>query len=121
LVNYAGKEIVVGLRPEGFEIDRAVTGGFSEDQTMMIEVGLVEQLGSEAYIHFEKHLPPVITPDIQDLLADQGQGPETLGNTTKFTARVNPDFAPKFGDKAKLVIDTTKLHYFDKETGDAIN
>jgi multiple sugar transport system ATP-binding protein len=121
LVNYAGKEIVVGLRPEGFEIDRAVTGGFSEDHTMMIEVGLVEQLGSEAYIHFEKELPPVITPDIQDLLADQGQGPETLGNTTKFTARVNPDFAPKFGDQAKLVIDTTKLHYFDKETGDAIN
>jgi hypothetical protein len=53
-------------------------------------------------------------------LADQGQGPETLGNTTKFTARVNPDFAPKFGDKAKLVIDTTKLHYFDKASGDAI-
>lgn len=120
LANYAGKEIVVGLRPGGFEIDRAVTGGFSEDQTMMVEVGLVEQLGSEAYIHFEKHLPPVITPDIQDLLADQGQGPETLGDRTKFTARVNPDFAPKFGDKAKLVIDTTKLHFFDKDTGDAI-
>ncbi len=63
----------------------------------------------------------MITPDIQDLLADQGQEPETLGETTKFTARVNPDFAPKFGDTAKLVIDTTKLHYFDKDTGDAIN
>jgi multiple sugar transport system ATP-binding protein len=127
LANYAGKEIVVGLRPGGFEIDRAVTGGFSEDHTMMVDVGLVEQLGSEAYIHFEKHLPPVITPDIQDLLADQGQGPETLGDRTKFTARVNPvtarvnpDFAPKFGDQAKLVIDTTKLHFFDKNTGDAI-
>ncbi len=120
LANYAGKEIVVGLRPGAFEIDRAVTGGFSEDQTMMVDVGLVEQLGSEAYIHFEKHLPPVITPDIQDLLADQGQGPETLGDRTKFTARVNPDFAPKFGDKAKLVIDTTKLHFFDKDTGEAI-
>ena len=120
LANYAGKEIVVGLRPGGFEIDRAVTGGFSEDHTMMVDVGLVEQLGSEAYIHFEKHLPPVITPDIQDLLADQGQGPETLGDRTKFTARVNPDFAPKFGDQAKLVIDTTKLHFFDKDTGNAI-
>ncbi|MDH3260176.1 MAG: sn-glycerol-3-phosphate ABC transporter ATP-binding protein UgpC [Acidimicrobiia bacterium] len=121
LANYAGKEIVVGLRPEGFEIDRAVTGGFSEDHTMMVEVGLVEQLGSEAYVHFEKNLLPVVTPDIQELLADQGQGPETLGNTTKFTARVNPDFAPKLGDQAKLVIDTTKLHYFDKETGEAIH
>ena len=44
----------------------------------------------QAYIHFEKHLSPVITPDIQDLLADQGQGPETLGDNTKFTARSTP-------------------------------
>ena len=40
----------------------------------MVDVGLVEQLGSEAYIHFEKHLPPVITPDIQDLAGRPGAG-----------------------------------------------
>ncbi len=120
LANYAGKEIVVGMRPEAFEIDRAVTGGFSEDHTMMIDVGLVEQLGSEAYVHFEKDLPPVITPDIKELLADQGQEPETLGHTTKFTSRINPDFAPKLGDQVKLVVDVTKLHFFDKTSGEAI-
>jgi len=120
LVDYKGKELVIGLRPETFEIDRAVTGGFSEDHTMMVEVGLVEQLGSEAYIHFEKQTPPVITPDIQELLADQGQDAEVLGDTAKFTARINPDFAPKLGEQAKMVVDTTKLHFFDKESGDAI-
>jgi hypothetical protein len=62
----------------------------------------------------------VITPDIQELLADQGQDAEVLGNTTKFTARVNPDFAPKLGDQAKMVVDASKLHFFDKNTGDAI-
>jgi len=120
LSNYTGKELVIGLRPETFEIDRAVSGGFAGDRTVMIEVGLVEQLGSEAYVHFEKSVPPVITPDIQELLADQGQDAEVLGKTTKFTARVNPDFAPKLGDNATMVVDTPKLHFFDKETGDAI-
>ena len=108
------------MRPESFEIDRAMTASFAEDHTVMAEVGLVEQLGSEAYIHFEKHLPPVITPDIRELLADQGQDESVLGDSTKFTARVNPDFAPKLGDQAKLVLDTAKLHYFDKDSGDAI-
>jgi multiple sugar transport system ATP-binding protein len=80
----------------------------------------VEQLGSEAYVHFDKSIPPVITPDIQELLADQGTDPSVLGDLTKFTAKVDPDRAPKMGDEIRLAVDTTKLHFFDKETGGAI-
>jgi hypothetical protein len=43
-----------------------------------------------------------------------------LGNETKFTARVDPDYAPGNGEEAELVIETGKLHFFDKETGEAI-
>jgi multiple sugar transport system ATP-binding protein len=94
--------------------------GADPEQTMSIKVGLVEQLGSEAYVHFLKSSPPVITPDIRELLADQGTDPAALGNETKFTARVDPDHAPKHGDEVKLFVETDKLHFFDKETGDAI-
>jgi len=120
LANYAGKEIVIGLRPEGFEAKAAMTSEFDSQRVMTVAVDLVEQLGSEAYIHFEQQIPPVITPDIQELLADQGADESSLGDTTAFTARINPDFAPKSGDQAELVVDTTKLHFFDKETGLAI-
>jgi len=120
LAGYSGKEIVVGLRPEGFEAKAAVTGEFDAQRVMTVNVDLVEQLGSEAFIHFEQPLPPVITPDIQELLADQGADASTLGHTTAFTARINPDFAPKTGERAELLVDTTKLHFFDKETGSAI-
>ena len=119
LADYAGKEVVIGIRPEAFELVAAVPNA-DPDQTINITVGLVEQLGSEAYVHFLKPSPPVITPDIRELLADQGTDPATLGTETKFTARVDPDFAPRNGDEAKLVIETGKLHFFDKETGDAI-
>jgi multiple sugar transport system ATP-binding protein len=120
LAEYAGKEVVIGIRPEAFELVAAVPNA-DPNQTINITVGLVEQLGSEAFIHFLKPSPPVITPDIRELLADQGTDPATLGNETKFTARVDPDFAPRNGEEAKLVIETGKLHFFDKETGEAIH
>jgi multiple sugar transport system ATP-binding protein len=119
LSNYKGKEVVIGIRPEAFEVVAAMPNADPE-QTMNIKVGLVEQLGSEAYVHFLKPSPPVITPDIRELLADQGTDPATLGDETKFTARVDPDFAPRNGEDAKLVVETSKLHFFDKETGEAI-
>ena len=119
LANYTGKEIVVGIRPEMFELV-AASPGADPDQTISVKVDLVEQLGSEAFVHFTKASPPVITPDIRELLADQGTDPASLGNETKFTARVDPDYAPRSGEETKLVVETEKLHFFDKETGDAI-
>jgi len=119
LSQYAGKEIVIGIRPEAFELVAAVPNA-NPDHVIGVKVDLTEQLGSEAYIHFLKPSPPVITPDIQELLADQGTDPSTLGSDTKFTARVDPDFCPRSGEDAKLVVETGKLHFFDPGTGEAI-
>ncbi len=120
LADYAGKELVIGVRPEYYEVEQAVTGPVNEDQVIEVDVGLVEQLGSEALVHFNLPVAPVITPDIKELLADQGQGPEVLGSDTKFTARVNPRVKINKGDRVRLVVDTSILHFFDKESGDAI-
>ncbi len=119
LSEYVGRELVIGIRPESFEILEAWAGP-TEERTIEVDVELVEQLGSEAFVHFEQDSPPVVTPDIQELLEDQGSDATALGKTTTFTARVNPDFAPKPLTKATLVVDTSKLHFFDKETGAAI-
>jgi multiple sugar transport system ATP-binding protein len=117
LRNYAGKELVIGIRPEIFY---NAEPGTADDRSVGISAMLVEQLGSEAFVHFEKQVPPVVTPDIQELLADQGQDASVLGDLTKFTAKVDPDRAPRLGDKLRLSVDTTKLHFFDKGTGAAI-
>lgn len=133
LGGYVGEEIVLGIRPESFEISEAM-GSSSEtadtsmvpsassngDRSISVNVDLVEQLGSEAFVHFELASKPVITPDIQELLEDQGTDEASLGDTTAFSARVNPDFAPKSQTEATLTVDTAKLHFFDKETGSAI-
>ncbi|MDH3306508.1 MAG: ABC transporter ATP-binding protein, partial [Acidimicrobiia bacterium] len=118
IADYAGKEVVVGMRPESFEVAAATSGG--DNRAVTVHVDLVEQLGSEAFVHFTMTLPPVITTDIRELLEDEGTDPETLSDVTKFVARVNPDFAPKSETSVKLVVDTTKLHFFDKDTSEAI-
>jgi len=120
LASYAGTQLVVGIRPEAFEISSAASG---TDGTAAISAGadLVEQLGSEAYVHFTKPAPPVITPDIRELLEDEGSDVSSLGDSTKFVARVNPDFAPGGGERINLVLDLSKLHFFDSDTGMAIN
>ena len=113
----SGQEIVVGVRPEAFEISSAVGSARS---TMAVDINLVEQLGSEAYVHFAVPVRPVVTADIEALLADEGADSTSLGDETKFTARINPDHAPRVGGRIELVVDTSKLHFFDKETGDAL-
>ena len=117
LAQRSGREIVLGVRPEAFEIRSAAGAGGS---AMTVTSSLVEQLGSEAYVHFAVPVRPVVTADIEALLAEEGTDAAALGDETKFTARVNPDHAPRVGQSSELVVDTTKLHYFDPETGDTL-
>ncbi|MDE0138176.1 MAG: sn-glycerol-3-phosphate ABC transporter ATP-binding protein UgpC [bacterium] len=117
LAQRSGREIVVGVRPEAFEIRSAAGAGGS---AMTVTASLVEQLGSEAYVHFAVPVRPVVTADIEALLAEEGTDAGALGDETKFTARINPDHAPRVGQSTDLVVDTTKLHFFDPETGDAL-
>ncbi|HUO46395.1 MAG TPA: sn-glycerol-3-phosphate ABC transporter ATP-binding protein UgpC [Acidimicrobiia bacterium] len=116
LDKYAGKEIIIGVRPEAFDIANGSTSG----SRLRVNAKLVEQLGSESYVHFNLDAPPVITPEIRELLEDQGADDSTLGTETKFIARVDPDLAPPTGAEVELFVDTSKLHFFDKESGAAI-
>jgi len=115
LNDHLGEELVVGLRPETFEIKEAIQGHVDESRGIDIDVDLVEQLGSEAFLHFTKPMPPVVTPDIQELLADEGTDASSLGNESKLVARVNPDFAPRGPQNVRLIVDTSKLHFFTKD------
>jgi multiple sugar transport system ATP-binding protein len=115
---YFGKQLVVGIRPGEFEDARA--GEAPADRTIRVKTDVNELLGSESYVHFGLDSAPVITPDIEELLADSGTDPETLGHETRFTARVSPDVSVPNRSEVDLVIDTSKLHFFDIESSDKI-
>jgi multiple sugar transport system ATP-binding protein len=115
LENHTGEELVVGIRPS--DLEAAVVAGSDPDRAMKAEVDVTEMLGADTYIHFTVDKRPVITPDIEELLADTGQGPESLGSDTNFIARVSPDLNVKTGDTVELVVDNNKLHFFDPNSG----
>ena len=116
LNEYEGQQIVLGIRPEAFEDSvYANKNEFSEE--INIEVSLLEQLGSDTYIHFYKDINPVQTEAIEEILADEGEDISVLGTETKFIARINPNATIKEGQSVNLAIDPTKLHYFNPETG----
>ncbi len=116
--DYFGKQIVVGIRPGEFEDARM--GEAPADRTIRVKTDVNELLGSESYVHFGLDSAPVITPDIEELLADSGTDPETLGHETRFTARVSPDVSVPDMSEVDLVIDTSKLHFFDIDSSDKI-
>ena len=114
-----GKEIVLGIRPESFE-DSVYANDKEFTEQININVSLLEQLGSDTYIHFYKDIPPVQTKAIEEILADEGEDISALGTETKFIARINPNATIEEGQNINLAIDPSKLHYFDPETGLAI-
>ncbi len=119
LKEYEGKEIVLGIRPEAFE-DSVYANKKEFTEQINIDVSLLEQLGSDTYIHFFKDIKPVQTEAIEEILADEGEDISVLGTQTKFIARINPNATIEEGQNINLAIDPTKLHYFDPETGMAI-
>ena len=114
-----GKQIVLGIRPEAFE-DSIYAKDSEYTESISIKVTLLEQLGSDSYIHFYKDLKPVQTEAIEEILADEGEDISVLGDQTKFIARINPNSTVKEGEEIKLSIDPSKLHFFDPESGKAL-
>ena len=119
LIEFNGQEIVIGIRPEAFE-DSVYANEKEYTGKINIDVSLLEQLGSDTYIHFYKDIPPVQTKAIEEILADEGEDISALGTETKFIARINPNATIAEGQNINLAIDPSKLHYFDPETGLAI-
>ncbi len=116
--NYMNQELVIGLRPSALEAASVV--GPDPERTMQATVEVTEMLGADTYIHFTSDRPPVVTPDIEELLADTGRDAASLGDTTNFIARVSPDVRVSRDETVELVVDCSKLHFFDPATGERI-
>ena len=119
LKSFENKEIVLGIRPEAFE-DGHFANQSDYSESIKVKVSLLEQLGSDSYVHFYKDIKPVQTEAIEEILADEGEDITVLGDKTKFIARINPNSTVTEGEEIELKINPSKLHFFDPESGDVI-
>ncbi len=124
LRDYVGQSVIVGIRPQDFEA--GVTGTRQRGCQMRTKVELVEALGTETNVHFCVDAPPVITDEVRELAADLGQDEaarieqRARQGRNEFVARVDPKTQVKAGDVLDLSVDTGQMHFFDRDTGQAV-
>jgi multiple sugar transport system ATP-binding protein len=116
VLEYTGKKVAVGLRPEHFfRPDSSVP----DEARMRVEVQLVEALGSEVLVHFEVDAPPVLAEATHEVLAEF-EPAATRAGSQQFTARFEPGDPPKAGETIDVAFRSEYFHFFDLETGEAL-
>ncbi len=94
LKNYTNKKIWLGIRPE--DIYDAETSNNQESyQKAEVMIEVVEPMGNEIFLYF-----PI--------------------DNTQFTARISAREKPEPGMNRNLYFDSSKLHFFDYETENAV-
>ena len=71
LAAYAGRTVVLGIRPEDLE-DAALATDTPADRRLRGTVELTEALGSEIMVHFAIEAKPAVTEDVRELAQDVG-------------------------------------------------
>jgi multiple sugar transport system ATP-binding protein len=110
LVSYAGKDVVVGMRPEHLPAAKPGETG----PTLVGDVNLIEALGSELVVHFTIDANRVIAEGALD--KDEA---EAVGKG-EGVARVEAKTPVKVGDRMTFGIDIEDMQFFDTQTGLAI-
>src|SRR5439155_17840653 len=72
LREYAGRKVILGIRPEDFEDPEFISAPMA-DALVRVVADIREAMGSEVYLHFTVDAPPVLTDDTRDLAADTGR------------------------------------------------
>ena len=122
LIDYAGRTVVAGIRPEDLE-DAALSTDVPEDRRLRGKLVLRESLGSEVNAHFEIEAPPVLTEDTKELAEDVGTTHQYEAHAARekkisqLVGRFNARTRVREGDVIDVAVDTRALHFFDIDTG----
>ncbi|HET9115001.1 MAG TPA: sn-glycerol-3-phosphate ABC transporter ATP-binding protein UgpC [Gaiellaceae bacterium] len=123
LKEYVGKPIILGVRPEDFE-DASLESGAPSDRRMKVEVDLTEPLGADVLLYFGTSATGVVssaaTADVgEDAAVHLGGNGDGVGKM-RMCARVSPRTHIAIGHSAELVVDTSRLYFFDPEAREAV-
>ena len=124
LDGYMGRTVLLGIRPEDMEDARVVPDAPADRRIRTVCV-LSESLGAEVLVYFEVEATGLLPVELDE---ETSGGPvehvpptrrKTPG-TSRFVARVSPRAPSAEGNPVELAVDTSRLYFFDPETGLAI-
>jgi multiple sugar transport system ATP-binding protein len=115
------RSVVVGIRPEHFE-DVSLVGRKQRNDGVKFSahVDRLEWLGSELFAHFDvtKEGHDVQSSGLRDVAAELGEAGVRGEHEELTVARIDPASDVSEGDDAEFWLDTTRIHYFDAESGE---
>jgi multiple sugar transport system ATP-binding protein len=122
LRNRVGGTVAVGMRPEHFF---RADGSTPQDQKMPERnVTMVELLGSEVLVHFGTSASPIVTEDMRQAVDDAEAFAEMEREAREggqhFVSKMEPQEAPKVGDRVDVGFRADQMHFFDIESGLAL-
>ena len=120
LGTYAGRTVVLGIRPEDIE-DVALAPDTRGDHRLKGKVDLTEALGSEIMVHFSVDAKPAMTDDVRELVQDVGDDRAhqqlAAAETATMVGRFGARSRIRTEEPVEVAVDTRALHFFDPETG----
>jgi multiple sugar transport system ATP-binding protein len=116
------RTLIAGIRPEDFEDAERVDGeSRGRGVTFKASLDLVEAMGAEFYAHFGVDAKQLQSEELVELREDAGDVSElTDAGDTVLVARLSPKSSARTGQEAELWMDSTKMHFFDAESGEAL-
>ncbi len=123
---YLGRKVIVGIRPEDLgdpalgHRGATAAGEHSRDAhaSLTADARLVEMLGSELHVFFSVDATPVRGTAAASSAG--GQVGLLADSEPNGVARVGPRSQIRAGSKVEFSVDTERLHFFDPDTGRAI-
>jgi multiple sugar transport system ATP-binding protein len=125
LDRFAGKKIALGIRPEHLE-DATVETGAPSERRLRATVKTVEALGAELIAHVEIAGKPVLTDEIKEIAADLDTTlaaeleAEAFNSRLPLVGRFDVASRARADMSIEVVVDTSRIHYFDLDSGAAI-
>jgi multiple sugar transport system ATP-binding protein len=107
------RDVIAGMRPEHFEDARINAGPGLRFRT---RVTVVESMGSELYAYFDTPAGEVHSAQLDELAQDAGMD-DVPGAGAQVVARLSAASLAEAGAETELVLDTTQIKVFDRESG----
>jgi multiple sugar transport system ATP-binding protein len=117
----AGREIIVGIRPESFE-DASLVSADSRPHGVLFRanIDVLESMGSDVFVYFTKGREEGMeAAELEELARDSGRA-DTGGSGDTIVARLDAATRVHEGDDAELWFDVRALHLFDPASGQSI-
>jgi multiple sugar transport system ATP-binding protein len=116
-----GREVIVGIRPEGFE-DAALVSPDNRPHgvTLHADIDVLESMGADVFVYFTKGREEGMdAAELEELARDSGRA-DTGGSGDTVVARLDPATRVREGEDAELWFDARSIHIFDPGTGENI-